>query len=436
MLYNASRSSNSARHLAWFFSLTGRFTLSMPAITMNMNATGASYSALQRDQTGGLRRISPTQHASTDFTARYEFCARPQLADTQSDPALNSLSPTPGLRSIVKGRRRVSEPLQSRQTRPSEDSQSPLCSKRQRRADDQESFPDHSDNLHDHNSVPSASGSSKTARSVHEDLRSKITETLTPSDTQGVVYILCDPKRRHLGFKIGSTTRATYDARIKEHERGCEFKPEVVHVSQHEVQFCLRVEKLAQTDLSDHCKPWPCKHKGTNTMSGYTMHGEWFIVSKEMAIQTVKRWENFMIWESPYTWDGQLTHVWTYLLTKRQLTFSTLDSTPDAHNARRMQWNTVLAPPATGDYVQAYWQSIVGKAKEVRAIVSGYLQHMQTFFWQLISLLYGMVTLVICRNTVAISAFFVVLLCAGVSVQPHFKQVTPKQGTPKKRSRK
>ncbi|KAH7359522.1 hypothetical protein BKA66DRAFT_552736 [Pyrenochaeta sp. MPI-SDFR-AT-0127] len=101
-----------------------------------------------------------------------------------------------------------------------------------------------------------------TVRSVNTKLRSKLFEGLTAKDTRGLIYILHVPGR---GYKIGSTKREKYETRIKEHQQECNLEidldRDLVHVSHHEVDHCLRLEQLIQLDLTDHLAPWKCANR-------------------------------------------------------------------------------------------------------------------------------------------------------------------------------
>ncbi|KAF1843378.1 uncharacterized protein K460DRAFT_368276 [Cucurbitaria berberidis CBS 394.84] len=253
----------------------------------------------------------------------------------------------------------------------------------------------------------------KTARSIHDKLRSKLLENLTFSDTSGVIYILYDPLRPELGYKIGSTARANYEQRIDEHRRNCKFEPVVVYVSPCETEYCIRTERLIQIDLENHCRHWQCdKHKATSTT-----HEEWFQVTRMLAIRTVKKWEDFMRHGKPYNWKGKLRSVWRHVLHKRWLTFSAEISL--THEVRREHWTLILALPTAVDYMETYWKILNDVLTRVYETSSRTWLYLKAFFWQLTTLVYGLFMFAICRSTVAFAAFALLLVCASLSILSH-----------------
>jgi hypothetical protein len=264
-----------------------------------------------------------------------------------------------------------------------------------------------------------------TARSIHDKLREELQKQLTPSDTKGVMYILFDPCYKDAGYKIGWTTRA-YAERIKKHDRDCKYTPEVIHVSSHEIEYCGRLEKLVHIDLKHHCRPRHCdKHKDSNGATITRKHKEWFDITEEMAIQTVKRWENFMHHQKPYGWDRKLKPVWRHLLGKR--TSVSLDVRTFTHEARREQWKQILAPQTTVDYVETYHRAFGSTVRTIYNVISCTCSYLYAFFWELSTLVYSVFTLLQFRNTLAISAFAFFLVCAGIAVLAHAKFHSPKR---------
>jgi len=61
----------------------------------------------------------------------------------------------------------------------------------------------------------------------------------------------------------------------------------------------------------------PCSRRDKAGEKTSALHGEWFAITEEMAIQTVKRWECFMQQQNPYAWDGNLSIVWRYLVEQK-----------------------------------------------------------------------------------------------------------------------
>lgn len=257
-----------------------------------------------------------------------------------------------------------------------------------------------------------------TPRDVHAKIRSKLLEDLNFSDEKGIIYIFHDPGRPELGYKIGSTKRSTYLDRINEHREICNLKPHVVHEGI-EVDYCVRTEKLIQAELDNLCQHWDCTgtHKSAKGVPKLETHKEYFLVSEELAIQTAKKWEDFMRREKPYGWSGRLKPIWRYLLEKRRCTFIADDPSTEDFHAVREHWSTVMrAPPETADYVEIYWRLANTTCANFCTTVSSIWTYMYTFFWQAIALVNGMIILSFCRSTTVLVGFAFLLTCATFSV--------------------
>jgi hypothetical protein len=364
----------------------------------------------------------------SDFTAIAYSRTRPQFMETRSEPSLtSSISPSHGAASLSPGSippttnckrsprdfRSVSSPLQGRSQSPTQDEQNVTeTHPRKRRRSNHGAF-----------SAPTASPSrsSTTPRSIHDKLCEELQKQLTPSDTTGVMYVLFDPRCKEAGYKIGWTIRA-YAERIKEHNRDCGYTPEVVHVSGHAIKYCGRLERLVHIDLKHHCQPRHCDKHKDSTMK---RHQEWFNITEDMAVQTVKRWEGLMRREQPYGWNRRLKPVWRHLLERKSpVSPNVRDFT---HEARREQWTHILAPPTITDYLEAYSSASGRAVRSVFNAVSCTWMYLYTFFWQLSTILYSMATLVWFRNVVAFSAFAFFLACAAVAVLAHVKLHSPRR---------
>ncbi|CAO2652812.1 Nn.00g022230.m01.CDS01 [Neocucurbitaria sp. VM-36] len=281
-----------------------------------------------------------------------------------------------------------------------------------------------------HNSRSRSPTSPKTPRSTHANLCAKFLKDVTENDAGGVIYILCDPKRPELGYKIGSSMRANYLDRIREHRLQCKFTPSVVHESFIEGNQCLRTEKLIQMELEDLCEHWLCnEHKKPNGASELKTHTEWFQVTEELAIATVKKWENFMRNSQPYGWSGKLEPVWRHLLQKRRLNFPAEGTL--TYEALREHWTLILTPPTAADYIDTYWNISKDISSRLCARMSSTWLYLNAFFWQMTTLVYGMIMLSICRSTVAFVAFALLLTCATFSVLSRLKLNPPKRRTKK-----
>ncbi|EUC43105.1 hypothetical protein COCMIDRAFT_76994, partial [Bipolaris oryzae ATCC 44560] len=248
-----------------------------------------------------------------------------------------------------------------------------------------------------------------TARLTHGKLCKRIRDKLSEDDrTKGFIYVLQDPGRKESVWKIGYTKRV-YNERIDEHSNCCNFEPFIAHVSAQAIQNCKLLEKLIHRDLCHKVRYRSCPNK----IKGHT---EWFEVSEEVAVQTVKKWERFIHEEKPYDSQGNLNVVWSYVLEKRSpAALGVLDM---SHDARQEQWADILAPPTYNDYIYAY---LAYARSEVKATYDW----VYMFFWQLSTILYSLHTLALCRNRPAFYALVFVLTCA---VLPNFRlQSTKKQ---------
>jgi hypothetical protein len=326
--------------------------------------------SVRTNSPGSPARILKQRSTSLNFTAPISSRKRPRFSDVQSAP--NVPSSTPPAQSASHDRRRASDPLPNRTTTTTNDSALPIS-----------------------------------PRSINIKLQQKLSEPLTFSSKKGIVYILRDPARPSLGCKIGSTSAPDYRTRINEHARDCSFTPKVVCVSV-EVECCTRVERLVQIDLEEKCKKWNCDDHAKKGKS--VEHREWFDVSEDQAMETVRRWVSFVNGQKPYDWRERLSPMWSYLIRTRDF----IDCVD--HDARRVRWNDMLASPTRMDYVhftidtiRRIWQAFI-------RILRSVWPWCRDFFWQMLALVYGFVTLVAFRNTFASSAFALVSLCACISV--------------------
>ncbi|KAF1946888.1 hypothetical protein EJ02DRAFT_450231 [Clathrospora elynae] len=264
-------------------------------------------------------------------------------------------------------------------------------------------------------------------RPIHDHLLDELKKMPNPSDNEGKIYVFCHPKRPELGYKVGLTRQANPNERIKQHQKYCNFTPRVVYFSAHPFEYCGRVEKLVHIDLRAHCQPWDChaNHKDSG-VTKIQKHEEWFRVSEAFAIQTVKKWETFMRLEKPYGWNRQLTPVWVHLLEKRR--FDRTDGCAITHASQCELWSLILASPTTEDHRETLRKNLYDFLRRASITISLARLYLTTFFWQVVTLVYGMATLMICRNGMALSAFAFVLVCAGVAVMSHVQLEPPRQG--------
>jgi hypothetical protein len=346
---------------------------------------------------GSPSRISKNRATSLNFTAPTSIRKRPRFAAPKSEPVLSdhiassTLRPHTASDQATTGRR-VSDPLPNRTARPPSSTNAPDL-------------------------VPNATPICP--RRADIKLHQKLLEALTITDTKGVVYVIRDEMRPELGIKIGSTSAPDYQKRIDEHARDCFFEPDVIWVSA-EVRCCRRAEALVLIDLEERCRKWTCKDHARRAKD--VEHGEWFDITEELAKETVEKWTQFIQSQQPYIWCRNLTPIWAYLLRTRRL--KNLDDID--HDTRRQQWASILIPPTYLDYyhfaldaVQRTWRTILNTFLHIWPYCTG-------FFWQMLTVIYGFVTLLAFRNTFASSAFALVSVCACISVVPKLPKIRSK----------
>jgi hypothetical protein len=342
-------------------------------------------------------RITKNRATSLNFTAPTSNRKRPRFAAPNSEPVLSDHIESPISRPQTASNqgtngRRVSDPLPNRTGRP----QTPT--------DTQDSAP---------STTPIC------PRRTDIKLEEKLSDHLTRKDKKGVVYVIRDVARPQLGIKIGITAGPDYQNRINQHGRDCFFKPDVIHVSP-EVQCCKRLETLIHIDLEERCRKWTCKDHARRAKD--VEHEEWFDISEELAKETVEKWTQFIHAQQPYFWRKRLSPLWAYLIRTRKLT--NLDTI--SHKARSAHWHTNLAPPTYLDYyrfivdaVLRMWHTILDTCSDIWPYCTG-------FFWQMLTVIYGFVTLLAFRNTFASSAFALVSVCACISVVPRLPKMRSK----------
>ncbi|EMD64694.1 hypothetical protein COCSADRAFT_59999, partial [Bipolaris sorokiniana ND90Pr] len=256
----------------------------------------------------------------------------------------------------------------------------------------------------------------ETARITHDKLCSRIRTKLSEHDRKkGFIYVFRDENRKEDVWKIGVTERV-YNERMEEHINCCKLKPVVAHVSAQVIQNCNLLERLIHRDLCYEVRYRSCPNKTKG-------HNEWFAVSKDMAVETAKKWERFIHEGKPYDSQGNLNVVWSYVLEQRSP--AALDVHNMSHDARHEQWAAILAPPTYSDYFHAY---LAYARSELKATYDW----VYMFFWQLSTILYSLHTLALCKNR---PAFYALVFVLGCAVLPNFRlQSTEKQkvSSPKK----
>ncbi|KAF2795879.1 hypothetical protein K505DRAFT_323730 [Melanomma pulvis-pyrius CBS 109.77] len=183
------------------------------------------------------------------------------------------------------------------------------------------------------------SAKSKTTQEVHNGLRAKMCKKFTPNNTKGVIYIFRNRDAPHL-LKIGSSRNCTQ--RKQQLERDCNIKLDVIDTSD-ELQNYLRAEHLAHSDLLHLQREYICLKCGAN-------HTEWYEVSEDLAIKTVKRWVKFMQKEQPYNGRGELKGIWKYLMHKRRPAIPHVNNFD--HDYRWDSWTSIIQSPSRLDYFE------------------------------------------------------------------------------------
>ncbi|KAH3915368.1 hypothetical protein HBH56_073250 [Parastagonospora nodorum] len=359
--------------------------------------------------------VSP-QHPvpSLNFTASGSFRKRPRIADSQSEPVVprnddQASSPSPSYLSPethATNRRRASDPLQGSMQSPN-----PGQRRRIRAVSAQSGRRPRSPRIA---RQPILLSTSQSSRLIDTQLREKLRETLTPKDaigTIGTIYTFENPDRPDLGVKIGLTECADYTKRIESHRKRCKFEPDEI-VFQHNVQNCFRTEQLILAELSDRRRYWECEE----CKPGKTIrHGEWSLISREEATTAVQKWTKFMDEQKPYDCMGNLTPLWSYLLHTRKFNEGA------DHDARREQWNAILAAPTYREYCGFMIDRLVRTWRALHSTILRIWPWCKAFFWQMSTLTYGFVALVAFRNALASSAFALFSLCACISAGPELE---------------
>lgn len=253
---------------------------------------------------------------------------------------------------------------------------------------------------------------------LREELRKPLTSqdiasATATQDKRGVIYILKDTKQLERRIKIGWTSRADYEKRLEEHRATCGYEPGYSHTV-HDVLNSYRAERLIHLDLADRRKPWECEGHRKDKVS---THEEWYDITEDEAKEAVEKWTSFMNEQRPYDSRRKLNPLWEYLLRTRRIKIGE----DFDHDMRREQWKEILATPTYLEFMsfpidifRRMWQFVLGTLR-------CNWPYCVAFFWQIATLVYSFITLVMCRNTVAASAFALVSVCACFSVVPQLK---------------
>ncbi|KAI7477384.1 hypothetical protein KC357_g4562 [Hortaea werneckii] len=119
-------------------------------------------------------------------------------------------------------------------------------------------------------------------------------------EKKGRVYVVRAPELELV--KIGFTT-GDICARVRQIESQCRKSSEPWQIehdpSNSPIVAYRRLEKLVHQDLAPHRWFFRCGCGSNSNASGYTEHQEWFDVSPEIAIKTIKLWRSFLL-QDPY----------------------------------------------------------------------------------------------------------------------------------------
>ncbi|KAK9445454.1 helicase [Metarhizium brunneum] len=122
-------------------------------------------------------------------------------------------------------------------------------------------------------------------RSIAEELLDTGLETSENEINSGYIYLFKVPGNE--GYvKIGFTTREG-DTRHEEWKKNCNRELKIIYTATKNVPHARRVEKLVHAELMEHRVRIYCERCGKQ-------HIEWFEVSANMAIASVKKWSLWM----------------------------------------------------------------------------------------------------------------------------------------------
>lgn len=246
-----------------------------------------------------------------------------------------------------------------------------------------------------------------------------VTNTVVSSHEQqlGKIYVYRDPNSEDSVYKVGVTKRLLGE-RLGEHKNCCKFVTERVYEPKQDIENSYRLEALIGWDLGHYRMRRACH----NRVQG---HEEWFAASKEVVVQTVKQWEDFMVHEQPYDAQGNLRIIWRYLFKHRSP--KAADIRKLCAKTRRREWAAILASPTCKDYAYAYLSHAGSELTRFRG-------WKPVSYWQLSTVIYSLWTLALSRNVVAFYALIIVLGCAGNALLPESQFHDEKEKSKRRRS--
>jgi len=250
-------------------------------------------------------------------------------------------------------------------------------------------------------SIGTISTAPMTAQEVQDELCKRLCNKITPKSETGVVYVLRDPDRRNL-LKIGHSKHLRQ--RMLQIERTCGIQLEVVYISNRFENY-PRAERLAHGDLRPSRREHQCRKCEQS-------HGEWFEVSEEMAVRTVKRWVDFINQGQPYAASGKLKDFWKHLI------FTRCSAIPSGgkfdHDARWEHWTNIIRSPSIMDYSQ--YASMQLKNHRIWS-------HICEFPWQMLSLLSVAIICHLTRYNLIFGGLWIALACTHFTSSVELRKV-------------
>ncbi|KAI7240060.1 hypothetical protein KC330_g1543 [Hortaea werneckii] len=163
---------------------------------------------------------------------------------------------------------------------------------------------------------------------------------------RGSVYVVRDPKLElvKIGFTTGSVLKRVHQ--IASQCRAASQQWQIEHDASDTPIFAYRrLEKLVHRDLAPHRWFFLCKcgsKKGDPNR--VTEHQEWFDVSPEVAIKTIKLWRSFLL-QDPYgerLWNTDMGLEGPWIARIKEYKEADCDEKHEDHEARLGRWRTLL----------------------------------------------------------------------------------------------
>ncbi|KFX86843.1 hypothetical protein V490_08790 [Pseudogymnoascus sp. VKM F-3557] len=127
----------------------------------------------------------------------------------------------------------------------------------------------------------------------------------------GYVYVYTS--ERCAGYvKIGMTLKKTPQGRVDQWEQKCNlFKTRLISDPEsHPFLHFELVEKLIKAELNNYRRKYACPIC-RNDSGEPVQHGEWYEISKEEGLETVRKWRSWLVDLKPYSEDGVMQPRWS-----------------------------------------------------------------------------------------------------------------------------